>query len=160
MRKLASTMMPTSLWFIENGVLHARVACKGAKPGTRTFETGVISFDDPNLGCSWEVQTFWIGETLVTSERTRESRRSQNLLMALLTTSQQPIRLGPHSPPADGLLNGGRPIVISRWIEANGPRMVSRYEWTTEDGVQHKSTMWDLAFHGSSPEESTSNVQN
>ena len=36
--------------------------------------------------------------------------------------------------------------MISRWVEADGPRMVSRYEWTTEDGMQHKTMMWDLAL--------------
>ena len=81
MRKLASTMMPTSHWYIEDEVLHSRVACKGAKPGTRTFETGVVYFDDPNLGCSWEVQCFWIDESLVTSERTREPHRHTSSLL-------------------------------------------------------------------------------
>ena len=116
MRKLASKMMPTSEWYLEEGVLHSRVACRSAQTSVRSFEEGVVYFDDPNLHCAWEVQTFWIGDSLVTSERT-----------------------------PDGILNGGRPIIISRWVEPEGPRLVSRFEWATADGQTHETFVWDLA---------------
>jgi len=79
----------------------------------------VVYFDDPNLGCVWEVHTYWVGQSLVTSERT-----------------------------PDGALNGGRPIVISRWVEADGQRLISRAEWVTDDGSCHQ--MLDVALTVSS----------
>jgi hypothetical protein len=70
-----------------------------ASPCVQVFKEGESIFDDPNLKVAWQVTTYWKGNRLCTSEFT-----------------------------PDGKYNGGRPIVCSRWIDAN-EIFISRFDF-------------------------------
>ena len=54
-RKIAEKIRPEPTWFVSEDVLYCRTVCPGASTILKRFEEGASVFEDPNLGCTWQV---------------------------------------------------------------------------------------------------------
>jgi hypothetical protein len=72
LRKIAEAIPLSSTVVVEDGALHMRMACPGAKPVTEWMGMGEGEFHEPNQGLVYTVNARWEGGTFIAARKHKD----------------------------------------------------------------------------------------